>query len=203
MTNKQKIAIVAPVVLITVMVPIFRILGGLFGESWRIGWYLGLVLYWIIWGAAFPWVLIGKDSIGRIVRPRKPDIRALLFVAFLLLIAGLYRFIPGMEYEKQSAWIFILLISTNLGNGFFEELLWRGMYLELFPDSLLFQMIWPSVWFGLWHFVPGSLSPDGNVLVLMIGSGMMGFYLSYVARKTGTIWWTIVAHAVGGFIMIV
>ncbi len=203
MTNKQKIAIVSPVVLIAVMYPIFRILGELFSGNWRIGWYLGLMVYWLIWGAAFPWVLVGNDSLRRTIRPQKPGIRALLFVGFLLLMAGLYRLVPGMEYEKPSAWIFIMLVSTNIGNGFFEEVLWRGVFLELFPDSLLFQMIWPSIWFGLWHFVPGSLSPDGNVLGLMIGSGMMGFYLSNVARKTGTIWWTIVAHAVGGFIMIV
>jgi hypothetical protein len=37
---------------------------------------------------------------------------------------------------------------------------------------------------------------------LMIGAGVFGFYLSYLARKTGTIWWGIVAHVVGGIIMV-
>jgi hypothetical protein len=37
----------------------------------------------------------------------------------------------------------------------------------------------------------------------MIGAGLMGFYLSFLANRTGTIWWTIIAHAIGGFIMIV
>jgi hypothetical protein len=27
--------------------------------------------------------------------------------------------------------------------------------------------------------------------------------LSFLAKKTGTIWWTILAHTIGGFIMIV
>lgn len=31
----------------------------------------------------------------------------------------------------------------------------------------------------------------------------MGFYLSFLAKRTGTIWWTIVAHTLGGMIMIV
>ena len=119
-----------------------------------------------------------------------------------MLLAGIYRFIPGMGYEKPGLWIFLLLVSTNLGNGFFEELLWRGVYMELFPDSTLFRIVWPSIWFALWHYVPGSVSPDGNVAGLMIGAGLFGFYLSFLAKKTGTIWWSIVAHAIGGFIMI-
>jgi hypothetical protein len=37
---------------------------------------------------------------------------------------------------------------------------------------------------------------------LMIGSGLMGFYLSFLVHKTGTIWWAIVAHTLGGIIMV-
>jgi membrane protease YdiL (CAAX protease family) len=114
----------------------------------------------------------------------------------------LYRLVPGMDYQKPALWVFILLLSTNLGNGFFEELLWRGVYLELFPAHVLWGWIWPCLWFALWHYAPGSIAPDGNPLGLMIGSGIMGFYLVFLARHTGTIWWTIIAHAIGGFIMI-
>jgi membrane protease YdiL (CAAX protease family) len=93
-------------------------------------------------------------------------------------------------------------LSTSLGNGFFEEVLWRGVYMELFPDSILLRIVWPTIWFALWHYAPGSVAPDGNVLGLIIGSGVMGFYLAFLAKRTGTIWWTIVAHTIGGMIMI-
>jgi membrane protease YdiL (CAAX protease family) len=121
---------------------------------------------------------------------------------FPLLMAALYKFIPGMEYEKPSTWVFLLLISTNFGNGFFEELLWRGMYMSLFPGSILLRIVWPSIWFALWHYVPGSVHVDSNVIGLIVGSGLMGFYLSVLAKKTETIWWTIIVHTIGGFIMI-
>ena len=75
--------------------------------------------------------------------------------------------------------------------------------MELFPDSIFFRIVWSSIWFGLWHFAPGSVSSTGNALGLVIGSGLMGLYLSLMARRTGTIWWGIVAHALGGFIMII
>ena len=201
MNSKQKIAVISPLILIGVMYPVFQLLSGAWGET--IGWYLGLVTYWLIWGAIFPWFMIGKESIRRIIRPQKLHTNVFFLVLFPLLMAGLYRFIPGMEYEKSSGWIFLLLLSTNFGNGFFEEVLWRGMYMELFPDSIFLRIVWSSIWFALWHYVPGSVSLTGNAIGLMIGSGLMGFYLSFLAKKTGTIWWTIVAHAIGGFIMIV
>ncbi len=203
MSNKRKSAIIAPLILIAVMYPIFQLLSGAFGENWRIGWYLGLVLYWLTWCIAFPVWIIGKESIAKIIRPQRLNVKVFLLVLFPLLMASLYRFIPGMEYQKPSVWILLLLLSTNFGNGFFEEVLWRGVYMELFPDSTLFRIVWPSIWFALWHYVPGSVAPNGNVLGLMIGSGLMGFYLSFLAKKTGTIWWTIVAHTLGAVIMII
>ena len=162
MSKKQKIAIVAPPVLIGMMVPIFRLFAEIFPEEWRIGWYLGLVAYWVIWGGVFSWLMIGKVRLREIVRPRKVTTTVFLLVLLPLLIAALYRIIAGNEYEKPSVWIFLLLISTNSGNGFFEEVFWRGVYMELFPGSVLLRIVWPSVWFGLWYYVPGSVSPDGG-----------------------------------------
>jgi hypothetical protein len=161
-----------------------------------------LVTYWIIWGGVFSLLLIGKDDILELIRPQRLMLQIAFLIAIPLVGAGLYRLVPGMEYKKPAFWVFVLLVSTNFGNGFFEELLWRGVYLELFPQNLFWGWFWPSLWFSLWHFAPGSLSPDGNPLSLMIGSGIMGFYFSFLARHTGTIWWTIIAHTIGGFIMI-
>jgi membrane protease YdiL (CAAX protease family) len=202
MSTKQKIALIAPLLLIAMMYPIFHALARAFDDNWRIAWYLGLVIYWLTWGGLFSWLMIGRESIRRIIRPQRLNTRLLLLVLFPLVMAGLYRVLAGMEYDKPSLWVFLLLVSTNVGNGFFEELLWRGVYMELFPDSIPLRIIWPSIWFALWHYVPGSIAPDDQVLGLMIGSGLMGFYLAFLARKTGTIWWTIITHALGGFIMI-
>jgi membrane protease YdiL (CAAX protease family) len=200
MNTKQRIAIIAPLILIGMMYPVFQFLSGALGET--LGWYIGLILYWLIWGGTFSWLMIGKETIQRIIRPQKLNIKIFFLVLFPLLMAALYKFIPGMEYEKPSLWIWILLLSTNLGNGFFEEVLWRGVYMSLFSDSIMFRIIWPSIWFALWHYAPGSVSSDGNVIGLMIGSGLMGLYLSFLAKKTGTVWWTIIMHTLGGVIMI-
>jgi membrane protease YdiL (CAAX protease family) len=200
LSSQQKIALAFPPVLLAVMYPVFQWLSRALGKT--LGWYFGLVVYWLVWGALLPWLLIGGESIRSLIRPLRPDVTAVLLVLLLLLLAGLYRRISGMEYQKTSLWAFVLLLSTTLGNGFFEELLWRGVYMELFPDSALLRIVWPSIWFGLWHLAPGSVSSTGSALGLVIGSTLMGFYLTYVAQRTGTIWWTIVAHTLGGLIMV-
>jgi len=201
MNNRQKLAIIAPLVLIVVMYPIFQLLSEAFGET--IGWYLGLVIYWLIWGAVFPLAIIGKESIRTIIRPQKLNKRIFLLVLFPVLLASLYRFIPGMGYQKPSVWIFLLLLSTTFGNGFFEEVLWRGVYMKQFPNNILFRIIWPSIWFALWHIAPGSVHSDGNLIALMIGAGVFGFYLSFLAKQTETVWWSILVHTLSGIIMIV
>jgi membrane protease YdiL (CAAX protease family) len=202
MSSRQLVAIIAPPIVVAVMIPVFRVLVNTFEGNWRIGWYLGLVVYWITWCGIMSWLLIGATSIRQLIKPQRLTLEILFLLLVPLIGAGLYRLVPGMEYDKPQAWIFIMLLSTNLGNGFFEELLWRGAYPELFPDNLLLGMIWPTLWFALWHYAPGSVNPSGNAVGLMVGSGMMGFYLSFLARRTGTIWWTVLAHAIGGFIMI-
>ncbi|NIO84616.1 MAG: CPBP family intramembrane metalloprotease [Candidatus Aminicenantes bacterium] len=199
MNPKQKIAIIAPLVLVAVMYPIFHALAGVMND--RVAWCLGLAIYWIIWGGIFPLLIIGKEAIIKLIRPRKPDKKIILLVAIPLLGAVAGRLILG-GYEKESVWIALLLFSTPFGNGFFEEVLWRGVYLKLFPNNIFFWMIWPSVWFALWHYAPGSVS-SGNPARLMIGAGVMGLYLSFLAKKTNTVWWGIVVHTVGGIIMVV
>ena len=201
MNNKQKLAIVAPLVLIGVMYPIFRWTPVVFGET--VGWYLGLVIYWILWGAIFPVVMLGKGNIKTIISPQKLNFRVFLFVLFPILMASLYQLVPGMGYEKSNFWIFMLFLSTAFGNGFFEEVFWRGIYMKLFPNNILFRIIWPSILFALWHYIPGSVHSDGNVIALIIGAGIFGFYLSFLAKRTETIWWSIIAHTISGLVMVI
>ena len=202
MSTEQIIAIVTSPILAGVMIPAFRVLVDKTKTHWRVGWALGLALYWVTWCGLFAWLLIGKEKILQLIHPQKLTLEVFILVLIPILGAGLYRLVPGMSYSKPAAWIILILIMTSFGNGFFEELLWRGVYLELFPKSILWGMIWPTVWFGLWHYAPGSVAPGRNPWGLVIGSGMMGLYLSYLARRTGTIWWTILMHTLGGIIMI-
>ena len=202
MNSKQIITIIAPPILVGVMIPVFRLLAMAFPQDWRYGWALGLALYWLTWCGLLPLALTGKDSLYALIHPQRLTFQIFILVLIPLIGAGLSRLVPGMTYQKPTVWIFLILLTTTFGNGFFEEILWRGVYLELFPKNVLWGMIWPSLWFALWHYAPGSVAPGGKPWGLMIGSGAMGFYLSFLARRTRTIWWTILMHTIGGIIMI-
>lgn len=200
MDRKQTIALVAPLLLTVVMYPIFQFLSGILGEQW--GWFIGLVIYWIVWGAGFSIWMIGWENIKALIQPQRLTFGVAALVLFPVLMSALYRLVPGMGYEKPSLWIALMLFSTTLGNGFFEEVLWRGVYMSLFPENILLRIIWPSIGFALWHYAPGSVSADGNVWGLIIGAAFFGFYLSFLAKKTNTIWWSILTHFLGGIVMI-
>ncbi len=202
MNRKQIIAIISPLILIAVMYPVFQLLSEVFNGTVT-GWYLGLVTYWILWGAIFPLWLIGMENLKPIIRPQRLTVKVSVLILIPLILALLYKFITGMDYGKLNFWVLIFYLSTSFGNGFFEEVLWRGVYMKLFPDNIIFRIIWPNIWFALWHYAPGSVSPNANVLGLIIGSGMFGFYLSFLAKKTGTIWWSILTHIIGGIIMVI
>jgi membrane protease YdiL (CAAX protease family) len=187
------------------MYPVFHLLAGALVND-RIAWYLELAIYWLVWGTIFPLSIIGKDKIKALIRPGKPNRRIILPITIIVVGALASRlFVPGMGYEKESAWILLLLISTSPGNGFFEEVLWRGVYVTLFPNHILMRMILPSIWFGVWHYVPGSVFHDSitGLTGLMVGSMMMGLVLSYMTKKTNTLWWSILAHTIGGIIMVI
>jgi membrane protease YdiL (CAAX protease family) len=200
MTSRQIIALVAPLAIIVTMIPIFRVAAKTLGN--RNGWVLGLAIYWLLWGAIFPLLLIGWENISLILRPQKLTTTTLFYVLIPIIIASLNKFFPSVGYEKSTKWAFVPLLLTAFGNGLFEEILWRGVYTNLFSNSILFAIILPSLCFALWHYAPGSISQGDKVLVLMAGAFLFGLYLSFVATKTGTIWWGVLGHTFAAIVMI-
>jgi membrane protease YdiL (CAAX protease family) len=206
LTGKQRIAIGAPLVLMATMYPAFRLLDAAFGDrlDGYLGWFLGLATYWIVWGAGFSLWILGPSRIRRLLRPRRPTARVLGLIAFPVVMAGAVLLIPGMEYEALSGGVLLLLLSTTVGNGLFEETLWRGVYLELFPERRFWRVGWASVWFGLWHVIPVSVNAETFVEVIptVVGSMLFGLYLAFLARRTDSVWWPMVAHLLGGIVMV-
>ena len=162
-----------------------------------------MVIYWIVWGAIYPIVILGRETVLSMVRPQRLEAGAALLAAIPIVFAAAGRIFFGMGYEKATVWGLLGLLGTALGNGLFEEILWRGTYLALFPDSVLLSVIWPSLGFALWHYAPGSVSKGGGVVGLMVGAAFFGLFLSLLAKQTGTLWWSILAHTLAGIIMVI
>lgn len=206
LSRKQRIAIAAPAVLMATMFPIFRLFDSLLGDRMDgyLGWYLGLAVYWIVWGAGFSWWMLGWSRIKELLRPRRPTLQIAALIAFPVAMAGAVLLIPDMGYEKRSTGILLLLLSSTLWNGLFEETLWRGVYLELFRRQRSWRVWWAGTWFGLWHIIPVSVNAETftEVVPMVVGSMFFGFYLAFMARRTESVWWPMIAHFLGGIVMV-
>ncbi|MFX1320544.1 MAG: CPBP family intramembrane glutamic endopeptidase [Promethearchaeota archaeon] len=202
--SKQKIKVIAgiigPPILMLVIFVIYQLFGGIFGSE--LGWYLGLFVYWMLCGFIFSAWLIGIKKIKELSSPRRLKIKMLPFILFPMLMALIYRIFSGTLYAKVNILVVIGLVITAFGNGTFEEILWRGVYMELYPNNNFLRIIYSTIWYALFHFASGSLSPNSNILVLVIGAAFFGIYLASLAKWTGTIWWGILCHVLGALVMV-
>ncbi|HVP59555.1 MAG TPA: CPBP family intramembrane glutamic endopeptidase [Myxococcaceae bacterium] len=195
MTRQQRVALGAGPAVVLTMVPIYLALLRVLPREWA--WMAGFLVYWSAWCVAFPLVLLGPRRVAGMFRRPRWDAVAAVFAVVPVLVALLGRFVP--HGETPSPLPPALLAATSCVMGVLEEVLWRGVYLELFPASRLWGIAWPSLWYALWHVAPGLASPlDGRVLVG--GAALFGVVLGFIAQRTRSIRWPVATHAAAGLV---
>jgi membrane protease YdiL (CAAX protease family) len=185
------------------MYPVFEITGRMFGDrvDGHLGWAAGLAIYWLS-GGGFALCMLGGDRVWELVRPRRADRLTLALVALPAAFAAVGQLAGAGGLDQRSDRTeLVLLIAVAIGNGFFEELFWRGLYLRLFGGRSWFGWVWSSTWFGLWHVVPVS-SWRGDVAPYVVGAALLGLHLAFIARRTNGVWWPIVAHTCAAFVAV-
>lgn len=134
------------------------------------------------------WAALGlQRRVNRPVLLAVPTVLALLPLTF------------GVELPEGRT-LAVLLVGYLL-TGFTEELLWRGMALAALEWSRpLVAVLLSSALFGLSHLV-NLLYRDNPALVLAQVWGAFCFGVGYAAirRRTGSILWLMVLHAVTDF----
>jgi len=202
--SKRKVkliaGIIAPPILMLAMFLIYTLCGIIFGNE--VGWYLGLFVYWMLCGLLFSAWLIGFEKIKKLSSPRKLKMKLIPLIVFPLLMTFIFKYFSRTEYNKINILGAILLVITAFGNGIFEEILWRGAYMELYPNNNFMRIIYSTIWYAMFHFASGSLSSNSNILGLVIGSVFFGIYLVFLAKWTDTIWWSILCHILGGLVVV-
>ncbi len=198
--SKLLAGIIGPPILMLVMFLIYQLFGVIFGRE--VGWYMGLFVYWMLCGLLFSAWLIGIKKIKKLSSPRRLEIKMIPFIILPPLIVFIFRIFSGTVYPKVNLLVVIGLVITAFGNGIFEEILWRGAYMELYPNNNFMRIIYSTIWYALFHFASGSLSSNSNILGLVIGAAFFGIFLATLAKWTNTIFWGILCHVLGGLIMI-
>jgi membrane protease YdiL (CAAX protease family) len=194
--KKQQIAIAALPMLVLMMLAIYQVAARLFGSS--LGWYVGFLVYWPVWCVLYPLWMLGRDGFRDLFRSRRLRVSewGLMFFYPAMAFIGTFLF----EQRQREISEMILYIIMSFGNGFFEEILWRGVYIKLFPEDKLWGFAWPTLWFAIWHYAPGSISPWTNVWVLMAGALGLGACVGWLAMKTDSVRWSMISHTLSGLI---
>jgi hypothetical protein len=194
MTKKQQIAIVAPLFLVVMMTGVFQAALWVL-KNRQLAWYAGFLVYWPVWCILFPWLLLGRDRLLSLFRASKLNRWEWgLFVfppALVLIGVFIHRYDPSDLMTK------LILVFTSFTTGTLEEVLWRGVYIDLFPKNRFWGLIWPTIGFALWHFAPGTVSTI-PAPALMGGALVVGACWSLLAYQTGTVRWSAISHILTG-----
>ena len=195
MTRPQIALVLHAVVLIAAMTVIVPALTGAFGGPR--GYLLSLAVYWL--GFCLPvffWHIRGRH--GPRLFSESLAWRDWFVPGLLLLQVGtitLIAFVPNTAMLTTQAAMLggvVALIHAPL-----EETAWRGGFLTRFADRPRLGFVLGWALFTAWH-APLALSHsmvfDGGWMALVGGAGALGLLWSWIAWRTGSVFWVLIAH---------
>jgi membrane protease YdiL (CAAX protease family) len=191
--------VVTPLLLILTTNLVFRHASKTFGKEK--GYLIGFGFYWLFWCLAIPWLLTGKDF-PSLLTDRLPLFShqnwpaALLWVIVTIVTLVMY----GKSFVKAPLTLILLAIPLATLNGFCEEILWRGLFVQAFPGNPWLGMLYPAVGFAFWHLAPQSVFPAENVLGFILSTLFLGLAYGFIADSTGSAFWTAISHSLGGIL---
>ncbi len=192
--RRRTIALVSPVALIASTYMVFQVGVDRLGERW--GYLTGFVFFWVVWCLALPTALLGWRGVHRLLRPAPvPRPRGLWATLLALPMVGGFAtvFVPALATLTLAA--FVLVIGIAIVNATCEEILWRGLYAELFAGRWVAGWLYPAVAFTLWHISPAAVT-GGRTADFWLGTAFIGLVFGWVAYKTTSIRWTTLAHII-------
>jgi membrane protease YdiL (CAAX protease family) len=166
------------------------------------GYLLGFLFYWIVWCLLVPLLLLGRDGFSSLFVDEapllsRPNWLAAVLWASITLVA---IFMYGRDFLRASPTLILIAIPAAAVNGLCEEILWRGLYVSLFPDNFWLAIIFPSIGFALWHLVPLQVFSEGNKTTFVLSTFFLGLAYGLIAYKTGSITWTALSHSLNGIL---
>ncbi len=201
--GKEKLLVLAPLLLLLTTYLVFTAAVKLVGL--KPGYLIGFLLYWIVWCLVFPLWLLGKEAVISMFRKvTEPLGKPKWLGAILLFILPLFTvaYALPMQLPKATAIIIVLSMIIAVINATCEEILWRGAYFKVFPESIWWGYLYPAIWFGLWHYAPQSVltsSYPGGAHSLILFAVVLGLMWGWVAWKTKSIRWVTLAHVILDF----
>lgn len=200
---KNKIVLLMPIVLIITTALVFRFSSISIGRNWAT--IVGFLFYQITWCILFPLIVLGKKDFFDLFyeKNRLFQRKNMIFIILLLstIIGALIIFFNIAT--KYSILIFLLGIPLTTINGICEEILWRGVFIKKFRNNIYLSIIYPSIFFSLWHISPQLVDLNVNLIEIIPFAIMtlpLGLIYGIVAYRTGSIKWSALAHCISGIL---
>lgn len=204
LSKKQIVLIIAPLLLLGTTYAMFYLLGRIVRPAYA---YLGgFLFYWFLWCFLFPLWLVGRQGLQEMFRDSRPRFGKPAWLGFLFLLGPVIMpfftmFLP--EIRDLNLPVILVSVLFAITNGTLEEVLWRGSYVTVFPNSWWWGYLYPSVWFGYGHLSPQvifSSQMPGGAFAFATMAIFLGLVFGWVAKKTGSIRWTTAAHILVDFV---
>jgi len=201
--NRQAIRVVAiatPILLLASTSTIFVKASQRQGNE--IGYLTGFSFYWLFWCLLVPWLMVQKQGFASLLIDRRPLFSRENWLAALLwgIVTIVALFMYGKDFVAAPPDLILLALPLAIINGVCEELLWRGLYVRVFPTNPWLGIIYPAVGFAVWHFVPQIVYPAEDVSGFVLSTLFLGLVYGFIAYRTGSAKWTAISHSINGAI---
>lgn len=190
---RRRIALAVPAVLPTSMALLFAALSRRLPA--RQAYRAGFAVYWCGWCVALPVAVLGPPRALRVLtvgrRPTPAEAAALL-----LPVAGAIgtELVPHQRQVDRR--VLANMLGTAAVNATAEELLWRGLFLEVFPGDPVRGALWPLAGFSLWHLAPQLVLPSRHGRAgFVLGAALVGAASTVVSWRAGGLRWVLLPHA--------
>jgi hypothetical protein len=160
----------------------------------RTAYNVGFAIYWAGWCLVVPVVVLGPRGALRVLgsgrRPSRGEALALL----LPVVGGLTtECLPRRRLVDGR--VLATMIGSAAVNATAEELLWRGMFLEVFPEDPVRGSLWPLAGFSLWHLAPQIVFPSRHGRWSFVaGAAVVGAASARVSWRTRGLRWVLLPH---------
>jgi membrane protease YdiL (CAAX protease family) len=200
---RRAVLIATPPLLLATTWMAFQLAAALLGQG--TGYLAGFLFYWIVWCGLLPLAILGPRRVAALFRSTTRPFGDQPWLGVVILGAPLalgfsYAFPRALPHATAAIIALSLLIA--IVNATAEEILWRGTYAAVFRDSRLWGWLYPTLGFAVWHFAPQSVFPNpapGGSTALVVVAGIVGLGWGWLARRTNTIRWTVLAHVAFDF----
>jgi membrane protease YdiL (CAAX protease family) len=160
----------------------------------RTAYNAGFAVYWLGWCTAVPLAVLGPRRALRVLstgrRPTGGEAAALV----LPVVGGLVtELVPRRRQVNRR--VLAATAGTAVLNATAEELLWRGMFLEAFPDDPVRGALWPLAGFSLWHLAPQIVLPSRHGrAAFVLGAAIVGAASALVSWRSRGLRWVLLPH---------